>query len=241
MKKFRLLRADEIDARIQSVNAQKKGCVVLLYKDARCDMNILDETVGCENWQRSHEIIDGNLYCNVGINFKNENGFDSWVWKQDVGTESNTEKEKGQASDSFKRACFNWGIGRELYTAPFIWIPLSDEEIVNGKCYTKFIVKEITYNDKEEITSVIIVDGNGNQRYPKVNNQANKQFNQQPQQPMQQQAQLIKKEQLEIINRQDDKVKQFALKKFNVQALNQLSMQDAEYIINSMKEKGTLK
>lgn len=238
MKKFRLLRADEIDARIQSVNVQKKGCGVLLYKDARCDMNILDETVGCENWQRSHEIIDGNLYCNVGINFKNDDGFDRWVWKQDVGTESNTEKEKGQASDSFKRACFNWGIGRELYTAPFIWIQLNDDEIVNGKCYAKFIVKEITYNDKEEIKSVVIVDEKGNQRYPKVNNQPK---SQPIQQPIKQNVQLITNEQLEILNRQDDKVKAFALKKFNVQSLNQLSMQDAEYIINSMQQKGTLK
>lgn len=172
MKLFRLLRADEIEARIQSV--QKNGCVVLLYKDARCDMNILDETFGASNWQRNHEIIDGNLYCNVGIRFKNENGFNEWVWKQDVGTESNTEKEKGQASDSFKRACFNWGIGRELYTSPFIWIQLDEKEIVNGKCYTKFIVKEIEYNDKEEIVKVVIVDDKGKQRFPKVENKPKK-------------------------------------------------------------------
>lgn len=162
MKLFRLLRADEIEARIQSV--QKNGCVVLLYKDARCDMNILDETFGASNWQRNHELINGNLYCNVGIKFNDE-----WIWKQDVGTESNTEKEKGQASDSFKRACFNWGIGRELYTSPFIWIALDEKEINNGKCYTKFIVKEIEYNKNEEITKVVIVDDKGKQRFPKVN------------------------------------------------------------------------
>lgn len=163
MKKFRLLRADEIEARIQSVKSN--GCVVLLYKDARCDMNILDETVGCENWQRNHEVINGNLFCNVGINFVREDGFDHWVWKQDVGTESNTEKEKGQASDSFKRACFNWGIGRELYSSPFIWIKLDANEISNGKCYTKFIVKEIGYNDKEEINRLVIIDENGKERF----------------------------------------------------------------------------
>lgn len=100
---FRLLRADEIDCRISTVS--EKGLSLLLYKDARVDMTILDETVGPENWQRSHELINGNLFCNVGIKCGNE-----WVWKQDVGTESYTEKEKGQASDSFKRACFNWGI-----------------------------------------------------------------------------------------------------------------------------------
>lgn len=163
MKKFRLLRADEIEARIQSVKSN--GCVVLLYKDARCDMNILDETIGAENWQRNHEVINGNLFCNVGINIKREDGFDHWVWKQDVGTESNTEKEKGQASDSFKRACFNWGIGRELYSSPFIWIKLDSSEITNGKCYTKFIVKEIGYNEKEEINKLVIIDESGKERF----------------------------------------------------------------------------
>lgn len=163
MKKFRLLRADEIEARIQSVKSN--GCVVLLYKDARCDMNILDETIGAENWQRNHEVINGNLFCNVGINIKREDGFDHWVWKQDVGTESNTEKEKGQASDSFKRACFNWGIGRELYSSPFIWIKLDANEITNGKCYLKFIVKEIGYNEKEEINKLVIIDESGKERF----------------------------------------------------------------------------
>lgn len=163
MKKFRLLRADEIEARIQSVKSN--GCVVLLYKDARCDMNILDETIGAENWQRNHEVINGNLFCNVGINIKKEDGFDHWVWKQDVGTESNTEKEKGQASDSFKRACFNWGIGRELYSSPFIWIKLDSSEIINGKCYLKFIVKEIGYNEKEEINKLVIIDESGKERF----------------------------------------------------------------------------
>ena len=164
MKKFRLLRADEIEARIQSVKSN--GCVVLLYKDARCDMNILDETIGAENWQRNHEVINGNLFCNVGINIKKEDGFDNWVWKQDVGTESNTEKEKGQASDSFKRACFNWGIGRELYSSPFIWIKLDSSEITkDNKCYTKFIVKEIGYNEEEEINKLVIIDESGKERF----------------------------------------------------------------------------
>ena len=114
---FRELRADEVDARVSTISA--KGLSLLLYKDARCDMNILDETVGSTNWEREHEIIGDRLYCTVSIFDEDKN---AWVSKQDVGTESYTEKEKGQASDSFKRACFNWGIGRELYTAPFIWI-----------------------------------------------------------------------------------------------------------------------
>lgn len=113
---FRRLTADEVEARVGAVS--KTGLTLLLYKDARCDMRVLDETVGAENWQREHYECKGNLFCRVGINCDG-----SWVWKSDCGTESRTEAEKGEASDSFKRACFNWGIGRELYTAPFIWIP----------------------------------------------------------------------------------------------------------------------
>lgn len=102
--KFRKLRANEIDVRVASVSA--KGVSLLLYKDARCDMNILDETVGPMNWQRGHQIIGDRLYCTVSIYDENKG---IWISKQDVGTESYAEKEKGQASDSFKRACFNWG------------------------------------------------------------------------------------------------------------------------------------
>lgn len=148
--RFRRLRADEIDARISTIS--EKGCSLLLYKDARVDQNILDETVGAENWQRNHQIIGNNLYCTVSI-WDSEKGM--WVSKQDVGTESYTEKEKGQASDSFKRACFNWGIGRELYTAPFIWISAGGVKVEdkNGKktTYDTFTVKDIGYNNAGEI------------------------------------------------------------------------------------------
>ena len=143
MLTFRNLKADEIDCRIAMV--KNNGISLLLYKDARVDQNILDETVGAFAWQRSHEVIDGNLYCTVSI-FDEKHGV--WVSKQDVGKESNTEKEKGQASDSFKRACFNWGIGRELYTAPFIWIPSDKCKITGGKCYDKFYVEQIIIENK---------------------------------------------------------------------------------------------
>lgn len=160
---FRKLKADEIEVRVASV--KENGVSLLLYKDARCDMRILDETVGAENWTRSHELINGNLFCNVGIKApKNENrDFSEWVFKQDVGTESNSEKEKGQASDSFKRACFNWGIGRELYTAPFIWITADKCKITqnNGRlsCHEKFKVKEIGY-EGNSISKLTIVNKN---------------------------------------------------------------------------------
>ena len=120
-------------------------------------MNILDETVGPMNWTRGHALIGDRLYCTVSILDK-ETGI--WVSKQDVGTESNTEKEKGQASDSFKRACFNWGIGRELYTSPFIWVNASDCNIrdVRGKkaCSDKFEVEKIAYDENKNITGLAI-------------------------------------------------------------------------------------
>ena len=108
--KFRNLRADEVEARVSQI--KENGVALLLYKDARCDMRILDETVGPENWQREHYECKGNLFCRVGINvnYNTPEHIGRWVWKSDCGTESNTEAQKGQASDSFKRACFNWGI-----------------------------------------------------------------------------------------------------------------------------------
>lgn len=115
---FRPLRADEVEARI-STYKEGMGLSLLLYKDARCDMRVLDETVGPECWQREHYECKGNLFCRVGIKLKE---WPDWIWKSDCGSESNTEAQKGEASDSFKRACFNWGLGRELYTAPFIWV-----------------------------------------------------------------------------------------------------------------------
>ena len=152
---FRKLKASEIDARVSTI--RNDGCSLLLYKDARVDQNILDETVGAENWQRSHDIIGGNLYCTVSIWDEDKK---MWVSKQDVGTESYTEKEKGQASDSFKRACFNWGIGRELYTAPFIWVKAGDVKIdeKNGKSttYDSFSVKAIGYDKEGNINQLKI-------------------------------------------------------------------------------------
>ena len=153
MCKFRDLRADEIECRVQSV--KENGLVLLLYKDARVDMNILDETVGSTNWQREHYECKGNLFCRVGIGISRQDGTSEWVWKSDCGTESNTEAQKGEASDSFKRACFNWGIGRELYTAPFTWIPADKCNIKNGKCYDKFFVEKILIENKQ-ITGLAI-------------------------------------------------------------------------------------
>ncbi|WP_304975264.1 hypothetical protein [uncultured Acetatifactor sp.] len=157
---IRLLRAEEIECRIAIVN--EKGLSLLLYKDARVDQRILDETFGAFGWKRSHQCIDGNLYCTVEI-LDRESG--EWVSKQDVGTTGYTEKEKSQASDSFKRACFNWGIGRELYSAPFIWIPAAKTSIQKkGDKYIsneRFSVGAISFNDNREIVFLEIMDSHG--------------------------------------------------------------------------------
>ena len=172
---IRLLKADEIECRIAMIN--EKGLSLLLYKDARVDQRILDETFGIFGWKRSHQCIDGNLYCTVEI-FNKDSG--EWISKQDVGTMSYSEKEKGQASDSFKRACFNWGIGRELYSAPFIWIPAGTAAIQSKEsdsrnkekkyyCYDRFSVSSIEYNGDREISSLVIVNEKGQAVYAMKN------------------------------------------------------------------------
>ncbi len=161
---IRLLKANEIECRIATVS--EKGLSLLLYKDARVDQRILDETFGAFGWKRSHQCIDGNLYCTVEIYDK---AHDTWVSKQDVGTMGYAEKEKSQASDSFKRACFNWGIGRELYSAPFIWIPAGKVEIKNKGdkfyCNERFSVSVIGYNDDREISALVVANSKGQTVY----------------------------------------------------------------------------
>ena len=157
---FRTLFADEIDVRIGSViNTPKwQGVTLLLYKNARVDMDILDNTVGPSSWQRRHVEIKGNLYCQVGIY---DDCLKTWTWKEDCGIESFSDKEKGEASDAFKRACVNWGIGRELYTAPNIMYPCEVEISSDGKKKsmkhkTDFYVSEIEYDERRRISKLVI-------------------------------------------------------------------------------------
>lgn len=148
MKKieFPLLTESQIDVRISTFK-EGKGGSLLLYKDARCDANILDSVILPENWQCKFYECKGNLFCSVGIRIDDE-----WIWKDDCGSESNVEKEKGEASDSFKRACFKWGLGRELYTAPFIWVPA--DKMTNK--FDKFEVEKILYNESRQISALSI-------------------------------------------------------------------------------------
>lgn len=159
MDKFRLLKADEIECKVKKVT--NTGAILLLYKTARTDMDLLDETVGAENWTDRYEEIKGNLYCEIGI-WNDERK--EWVWKQDCGIESREDGEgnekKGEASDAFKRAGFRWGIGRELYTAPFIWIPADRVNIdaSSGRPRTNdsFSVTSIGYDENRRINALTI-------------------------------------------------------------------------------------
>lgn len=152
---FRDLTENDIDVRIGEIgiNDDNNGgwATLLLYKNARVDMNILDETVGVTNWQRKHYECKGNLYCSVGINVNYMKDLEPrWVWKDDCGTEGNFEKEKSEASDSFKRACVNWGIGRELYTAPnmIVNIPVKKDSKGRIKPIGTFKVEKIKIENK---------------------------------------------------------------------------------------------
>lgn len=157
--KFRSLKPSEVECRIGTVGKSGNGLSLLLYKTARVDADVLDETVGAQNWQCDFYDCKGTLFCKVGIAIggwvADAGGkkfpAQKWVWKADAGAKSNMEAEKGEASDAFKRACFKWGIGRELYTAPFIWIPSDrcrlEQYKGNWTCRDRFAVTQMDVND----------------------------------------------------------------------------------------------
>lgn len=158
MKQFRLLKKDEIECRVSRIT--ERGVVLLLYKTARTDADLLDETVGPSVWQNDFRLVDGVLYGGIGIRFFDRDHYE-WVWKWDAGVESNTEAEKGRASDAFKRAGFKWGIGRELYSAPFTFIPAGKCNVKksdSGKlaCFDSFEVGAIDYDEQERICYLVI-------------------------------------------------------------------------------------
>ena len=164
------VNAQDIDFRVQSIN--KGGyATILAYKDARYDMRILDEVAGVGLWQKDYKIIDGNLYCGIGIYVE---ALQQWVWKWDVGVESNTEKEKGQASDAQKRAGFAWGIGRELYDFPLIQVKLNANEFevrADGRAQQTYNLKLRDWNwtierdDNGKILNLVATDQNGEIRF----------------------------------------------------------------------------
>ena len=235
---FRLLRENEIDCRVSQIASNY--CTLLLYKDARVDQNILDETVGCMNWQKRY--VRDNANCIVGIWDEEKQ---QWVEKEDTGTESFSEAEKGLASDSFKRACFNWGIGRELYTAPSIFIfprkdmgakVKDDEESKeffekNGKytTKTKFYVDLIGYDDKRCINNLVIRDNKGNSIFELLTKDKEKEIN----------KEFIELQSLIKQNEEkDDKFEREEFYKyFNVDADNQLNFKQRKEAIELLTKR----
>lgn len=238
MIKFRELRANEIDVRVAQID--KSWCTLLLYKDARVDMNILDETVGSMNWQKKYLRDNANCIVSIWDDEKKQ-----WIEKEDTGTESFTEAEKGLASDSFKRACFNWGIGRELYTAPSIFIfprkdmvkqkedeePKEFFEGKNGKYQTKtrFYVDYIDYDNNRNIQNLIIRDHKGNSRFEQLTDEMQELLN----------KQFIKLKQL--IEANEDKDDNFDraefYKYFKVDSDNKLSIKQREIAIKLLEKR----
>lgn len=245
--KFRLLTEDEIECRVSTV--KQDGLKLLLYKDARCDQNILDETVGPMNWQKSYTRDNAN--CTVSIWDDDKK---MWISKEDTGTESYTEKAKGLASDSFKRACFNWGIGRELYTAPFIWINASNCKIVpKGNTFTcndKFKVSEIGYDNKGNIKllsikkdgKVVFQLGNIKNLSKEENHQQNlvsddpeeKKFNENAEKVATQAIGLIKKEALNKLLVSNDISPEFICISCGRQKLEDITEKQHSYVLNNL-------
>lgn len=217
---FRRLSTDEIECRIASTS--DKGLMLLLYKDARVDMRLLDETYGIFGWKKSYQSIDGRLYCTVSIKDPDTG---EWVDKTDVGVESYTEKEKGQASDAFKRACFNWGIGRELYTAPFIWISKGNYTVNDkGSTYDKFRVTDIDYDDNGNIIKLTVKNDTMGRivfTYPAES------------------AYPARKKMLEVVNKHypNGDVLQALLDTFKINTLDDMSDAQLQAVYNKYKDK----
>lgn len=167
MKKIPLLKPEDVEARVQKIGSSRNGpyAMLLLYKSARTDMRVLDDVYGPMNWKRSHQDINGSLFCTISVWDEEKK---EWISKQDVGTPSNRDSKKGEASDSFKRAGFCWGIGRELYDAPRIFVNLNPDELDgrNLKPGVEFKVSAFDYNEgKHEFNQLTLVDKGGNVRY----------------------------------------------------------------------------
>ncbi len=249
-KKIRCLKPEEIEIRVQQIT--EKGAQLLLYKDSRCDKRILDETYGISGWKNRYEEIKGNLFCTISI-WDDEK--QQWVDKCDCGTESFSEKEKGEASDAFKRAGFNVGIGRELYTRIFYFASVPTKKNDKGKYdlenkFEKFTVAEISTNEEtEKIEKIKIANSKGNivfsYGYPKTS----KIDTQKTTEPVE----MIDADQIKVIhtlftkieksesqifkNFTNDKAKVNVYNQFKVQSSKELTKENANKMIELLKNK----
>lgn len=235
-KKIRNLNPEEIDCRVGAIMEQ--GISLLLYKDARVDQTILDEVFGIYGWQRRHNMIGSELYCILSI-WDDEK--QQWVEKEDVGIESDYQKAKGAASDSFKRACFNVGIGRELYSAPFIYVPLNKVRIddKNGKKAVKdsFSVKSIETSADKIITALEITNQRGEIVYTyRLNRKQEKPVHEEePQEPLStEEIQLLYME----LGRTGVPVQQI-LSRYGITAIQQMDQKTYKKALSALKRSKT--
>lgn len=229
---FRTLNANEIDCRISTV--KENGIQLLLYKDARVDMNILDEVIGPMKWQRRHTRDNANCIVSLWDEEKQQ-----WIEKEDTGMESFTAKEKGLASDSFKRACFCWGIGRELYTAPFIWIGSNDCTIIKTgnkyTCYDEFYVSQIGYDEDRNINSLVICKQKGNKVVYRLGNKSNG-----LKEESQKESTKLSKKQAEDIYRELKRTgigRISLLKQYNVETMEAMTIEQYDDAMKVLKSK----
>lgn len=239
-KKIRCLKPEEIEIRVQQIT--EKGAQLLLYKDSRCDKRILDETFGIDGWKNKYEEIKGNLFCTISIwdEFKKQ-----WVDKCDCGTESFSEKEKGEASDAFKRAGFNVGIGRELYTRIFYFASVPTKKNDKGKYdlvnkFEKFTVAEISTNEEtEKIEKIKIADSKGNIVF---NYGYSKPLPKPETKKLDKPVEMITDEQIKLLHTlltklNNEETKQKLYGKFKIKSSKELSKKSATTMIDFLKKK----
>lgn len=159
------LHSNELQLRVGRI--ANGGAVLLLYKDSRADTRRLNDVLGVFGWKRSHAFKEGINYCTVSIR-NPETG--EWVSREDCGTESKTEAEKGQSSDAFKRACFAFGIGIELYDTPTIFVPGVDKFTKVGEWTVRMAVDK----DSKELRLLQVVDQQGVSKFVWKHPQYNK-------------------------------------------------------------------
>lgn len=225
--KFRNLKADEIEVRVGNVDKNKKWISLLLYQNSRVAMDLLDEVVGKENWKREHSRDNKN--CTISIWDKEKA---QWVGKEDTGIESFSDKEKGLASDSFKRSAVNWGIGRSLYSAPNIYIYGNSDELK----YNKYSVKEIEYDENDKINRLVIVDKSNNIvfTYPKTNINAQSQVQTKTVQKPKLISEAQRKRLFAIANGNNEVAKR-VIERYGYEKSEQIKMSDYEKICTEIE------
>lgn len=229
--KFPLLTREDIELRIGQMSKDGTKASLLLYQDARCGMKYLDQVVGAGKWQKKYYEVRGLVICSLGIY---DDDTQQWVWKDDTGTAGSIEEEKSIISDSFKRCCVCWGLARELYTSPTIWVKVESK-------YDKFYVKSISYNEQREIKSIEIVNekhelvyswGNG----AKVSNNATTSQNKgisQDTTPLEQDIALIK----DYFKGDETRLSNYLMRAYKVGDLEALTSEQAHHIAETIRKK----